>query len=169
MGQHGGYPEPSQRPITAASFSKNGYTLQPFAQFEVKALVLSAKHFSSGREAQLSPVDLALGWGPMADPDNLSQLRITQGQRFYFYRYERGPPIPKSEIIANSANMHMIPKDRSVENALKAVKRGDTVLIQGRLVNVKASDGWRWNSSATRHDQGNGACEVVYVEKIIVL
>jgi hypothetical protein len=43
------------------------------------------------------------------------------------------------------------------------VRAGDRVRIEGWLVEATAPDGWRWRSSLTREDTGNGACELVYV------
>ena len=73
------------------------------------------------------------------------------------------PPIPLDEIVRSSANMHMIPADEAVAAALRQVGKDDRVRIDGWLVEVQADDGWRWRSSLTRDDQGQGACEVVYV------
>ena len=33
----------------------------------------------------------------------------------------------------------------------------------------KSADGWRWQSSLTRHDTGNGACELLLVQSAAVL
>ena len=32
---------------------------------------------------------------------------------------------------------------------------------------MRAPDGWRWRSSLTREDTGAGACELVWVERIV--
>ena len=37
-----------------------------------------------------------------------------------------------------------------------------TQVLDG-TIQVEADDGWRWRSSTTREDTGDGACEVVYV------
>jgi hypothetical protein len=71
--------------------------------------------------------------------------------------------LPKDEIARSSANMHMIPSDVRVAAALRKVREGDDVRIDGWLVQVDAADGWRWRSSTTRDDTGSGACELVYV------
>jgi hypothetical protein len=78
-------------------------------------------------------------------------------------------PIPRHDIEANSANMHMIPADTIVEDTLKGVRVGQVVRISGYLVEVAGADGWRWRSSLTRDDTGNGACELVWVESVQVL
>ncbi len=138
-------------------------TLTPLAGFSVQARVLSREDYHLGREADLSPTDLALGWGRMQDSAVLDRLDIEQGARWYSYRWRDEPPIPVAEIATSSANMHMIPADHAVARALSRIRRGDQVRVDGWLVRADASDGWHWQSSLTRNDTGNGACELVYV------
>jgi len=115
-------------------------------------------------ETKYSPTDLALGWGPMANPAVSDKLGISQGGRWYYYQWgSEGPPIAPDEIVRSSANMHMIPADGSVADALAKIRKGDTVHVDGWLVQINRDDGWHWRSSTTREDSGDGACEVVYV------
>jgi hypothetical protein len=137
--------------------------LQPLAGFSVDARVLSREDYSLGREADLSPTDLALGWGRMRDDAVLARLEIGQGARFYHYRWRDPPPLPPAEIARSSANMHMIPADDVVAAELHRVRPDDNVRIDGWLVEARSADGGRWRSSLTREDSGNGACELVYV------
>jgi len=95
-------------------------------------------------------------------------LKISQGNRFYFYRWSDRPPIPLSEIVEHSANMHMIPATDEIKHRLDKVRVGQVVALRGYLVRVQSPDGWRWNSSMTRRDTGNGACEVVWVSDVTV-
>lgn len=141
------------------------YFLTPVATFQIEARVLSTKRYRSGRESDISPLDLTLGWGPMSDETNLEKIDIRQSARFYFWKTDRFP-IPRRDIETSSANMHMVPSNKSVESRLKQIKPGETVTITGKLVNVEAADGWRWRTSLTRNDTGNGACEIVYVEEV---
>ena len=46
------------------------------------------------------------------------------------------------------------------------VAPGQVVALEGYLVKVISKDGWRWQSSLTRNDTGNGACEVIWVEEV---
>ncbi|HSH71675.1 MAG TPA: hypothetical protein VK974_01340 [Methylophilaceae bacterium] len=160
--------EPVQRGAASDdTISKNGYQLTPLQDFSIEARVLSTEHYNMDRESQLAPVDLALGWGRMSDESILSQIKISQSNRFYFWHVDAFP-IPREEIETHSANMHMIPADSSVEKTLKSVRVGQVVTISGQLVEAKAPDGWHWRSSLTRKDTGNGACEVVLVKSIYV-
>jgi len=153
----------SAAPGDMGSFRHEDATITPLAGFSVDARVLSAKRYGSDREARYAPIDLALGWGRMRDDAVLSQLNISQSGRWYQYRWPNQPPIPQDEIARSSANMHMIPSNDAVADALEDLGENDRIRIDGWLVQVEAQDGWRWRSSLTRDDQGNGACEVVYV------
>ena len=156
--------EPIQVNLTEIeAFEFRNYRLTPLADFEVNARVLSTKAYKRGREADLSPVDLALGWGRMSDEAVIDQISIRQLNRFYLWRAKQ-LPIPQREIETHSANMHIIPSNRQIERELKRIRKGDLVTFSGKLVHVDASDGWRWTSSLTRTDTGNGACELIFVE-----
>lgn len=156
-------PRQTPAPSTLPPFRLEAATLTPLAGFSIDAKVLSRKDYRSGREAELSPTDLALGWGRMRDPRVLDRLRITQSGRWFHYRYSGEPPIPPAEIVRSAANMHMIPSSDSIADALDSVRPGERVRIDGWLVEAEAKDGWLWRSSTSRDDSGNGACEVVYV------
>jgi hypothetical protein len=146
-------------------FERNGYRIRTLARFEASARVLGAEHYRLDREAQLAPVDLALGWGRMSDTTVLQRISISQRGRFYYWS-TADFPIPRREIETSSANMHMIPADDRVEAELKSVRLGQIVTVRGYLVEARATDGWRWRSSMTREDTGAGACELVWVESM---
>lgn len=146
---------------------KTGYRIHPLARFEIEARVLSKQTYRFDREAELAPVDLALGWGRMSDSAVLAGLDIEQRHRFYYW-YTKTFPIPRREIETHSANMHLIPANRLIEKKLKAVRRGNIVKLSGFLAEAQAADGWRWTSSLTREDTGNGACELIWVERLEV-
>ena len=156
-------PLQSDVPASLGAFVLPAATLQPLAGFSLEARVLSREDYRFGREADLSPTDLALGWQRMRDDDVLAQLKISQSSRWYHYRWANQPPLPPQEIARSSANMHMIPANESVARALAAVRKDERVRIDGWLVQAKAADGWQWRSSTSRDDTGAGACEVVYV------
>ena len=147
------------------AWSAYGYEITPLEKFDFDAIVLHAEYYSMDREAQLAPVDLALGWGPMANPAVIDKVKITQSSRFYYWHVDEFP-IPRREIEGNSANMHMVPANAEVERTLRSLHSGQRVSFSGYLIEARAPDGWRWRSSLTREDTGAGACELVWVEKI---
>ena len=54
---------------------------------------------------------------------------------------------------------------------LKKVEKYDEIYMEGYLVNIESFENGRctmtWNSSLSRNDKGNGACEIMFVTKII--
>ena len=143
------------------------FTLTARAKFELVARVLSTEHYHADAGAALVPEDFALGWGRMSDSAVLEDIDISQSGRFYYWHVERFP-IPRREIETHSANMHMIPADAAVAYQLKRVRAGDVVSLDGMLVEADKANGWRWRSSLTRDDTGDGACELVYVQSLYI-
>jgi len=149
---------------SAPAFHMTNATLTPLAAFSVAGRVLSREDYHFGRESQLSPTDLALGWGPMSAPGLADRLQVSQGGRWYRYHWGgEGPPLPPADIASHSANMHMVPADAAAASALAQVRAGDVVRIDGWLLRIDGDDGWRWQSSMSRTDAGAGACELVLV------
>jgi hypothetical protein len=144
-------------------FIHAGMTLEPKAIYKIQAKLLSKKHYSFGDDATVMPWDFALGWGPMSREDVLKELDISQSGRFYFYHWSGLPPLAPRLIIESSANMHLIPATPAIEKILASARPGSAVELEGRLVDVVASDGRRWASSLTRSDTGAGAgaCEIM--------
>lgn len=159
---------PVQVAIRPDTFPYGDYRITRKADFEIRARVLSTEDYFMGREADLSPLDLALGWGPMSDQAVLDQLDISQSGRWFRWRYEGRAPIPEALINSSSGNMHMIPASGAIERQLKKIRQGDIIRLEGYLVDVDHDSGWRWRSSMTRSDTGDGACELVYVESVEV-
>ena len=162
--------EPEQVKIAKGekTWERDGYRITALAAFHLRARVLGVKKYRFGRESDLSPFDLALGWGPMSAQENIDEIDISQSGRWYHWR-SREMPIPRRAIERNSANMHMIPADEDVEDALGDVKRGHLIELSGYLIAVKADDGWKWRSSLSRNDTGDRSCEVVWVENFSIL
>jgi len=153
------------KPLSTKSFVFKDYTITPLADFEINAKVLSKENYSHGREADLSPLDLALGWGRMSDKDITQNLNISQSGRWYRWSTDK-LPMPQREIETNSANMHIIPKTDELRKRAMNIREGDIVSIKGKLVSISAKDGWHWRSSLSRTDTGKGACELIFVEEL---
>jgi hypothetical protein len=149
-----------------ATIELNGFRLTPRAAFSIRARVLSRENYYLGTEADLAPMDLALGWGAMSDQAILDRIDITQGSRWYFTRYELPAPLADRDIIRHSGNMHMVPANPQILRQLKQVRRGDIVQVQGYLVDVDHPSGFRWRTSLSRDDTGGGSCEILYLERI---
>ena len=49
---------------------------------------------------------------------------------------------------------------------MEDVREGNVVMLRGYLISARHPNGATWNSSLTRDDTGNGACELVLLEQI---
>jgi hypothetical protein len=150
-----------------SSWRAGDYRIEPLASYDITARVLGVKWYPEGtdRFADVSTVDLALGWGMMADRDLLEKLNVSQKDRWYFVRW-KGLPITAEEVINSSANTHIIPASPEIAAKLENVKLGDVVHLKGYLVDTVGGDGWSWASSIERDDTGGGSCESFWVEEV---
>lgn len=162
--------EPYQAVIgSPATYWVDYYTITELADFRIRAKVLSKTNYYWDRGADLSPTDLALGWGNMSDESILEGIEISQSARFFRWRVESFP-IPLREIETHSANMHLIPANDTVKVDIQTVRKGDIVEISGSLVKVASTiEDWNWESSLTRNDTGKGACELIWVNSIQIV
>ncbi len=144
---------------------KNGYQLILRDFFEVQGRVLSRRHYLGDERADISPIDLALGWGKMSDLAFVQKIEFLQNNRFLYWHVNEFP-MPRKELEASASNMHLIPADEEIELELKRIKKGQVVSLSGYLVDVKAPDDFIWATSRSRDDSGDGACEIIYVKAV---
>ena len=149
---------------------KNGhFTLTPVAEYKISGMVVSKEAYSSDWDGKISPVDLAIVWGKLAEPEYDSYISYSQRNRWYFYNYKSGSPFDNSYIISRSGNHHIIPANENVHRAIKTIKEKERVVLEGFLVNIKGTykeQTVTWNTSLSRTDTGNGSCELFYVSKV---
>ena len=157
--------EPFQRLVQRPAFQFGHYQLTPLAEFDVEARVLSVEKYRTDGGARLSPIDFALGWGPMSDSAVLEHFRVTQGARF-FTIYPDEQAIDMKVALLSAANMHLIPASATLEGELKRVRPGNIVRLRGQLVSALGPNNFTWRSSLTRTDTGAGACELFFVEEM---
>lgn len=163
-------PEPAQADYAPAPIAAGMVGL---ATFSGDVLVLSSRRYPLSREDPLSavsPVDLAVAWGPSARSDVHGEMSIWQVNRRYAWRV-RASRMARPEIrdfMLHSGNWHMIPASPEVERDLARVRKGDVVRIEGDLVQVSFDGGMYFKSSLVRDDTGDGACEIIRVRSIVV-
>lgn len=171
--------EPEQAPVADA----------PAIEFDAKhhhvRLLPRATYRITGYAAETSrklldewdfvmPLDVALVWGPVADPAVLSHMKFHLSERYVSYWYDAGtPPSAVGRLPSHIANNHLIPADDDVKAALARVAVGDLVTLRGKLVDVEVQDEsgkqvYRARTSLSRDDVGSGACEILWVESAAV-
>lgn len=152
-------------PSDASTWSVGTYLISPLADYEIDARILLRKRYWIGKESSLSPLDLALAWGPMSDTKNVEKVTFSHSHRYYHYRIT-DPDLAVPTVAHHSANVHLIPANNDVYADLLQVKPGEFISMKGKLVEVRSADGFYWKSSLTRTDTGMGACELLWVEEV---
>jgi hypothetical protein len=145
------------------------FTITPLAEYKVFGRVVSKKSYSYDWNDKISPIDLAIVWGKLAEPESGRYITYSQSNRWYFYKYKPESPFDNSYVITHSANNHIIPANKNIHRAIKTIKKKDGVVLEGFLVNIKGTYKGQtvmWNTSLSRSDTGDGSCELFYVSKV---
>jgi hypothetical protein len=155
----------TERPPFELVTRKGTVRLTPRAAYDVAARVESKEPYWLDAVAFLSPFDVALAWGDVAEPELRRKLDVGQSWRFFFWRTS-DPTVDVAYVIAHSANTHLIPASVNVRRALAAIDSGDAVRLRGLLVDVAGAGGLTWNTSLVRTDHGDRGCEILWVESV---
>jgi hypothetical protein len=153
--------------------TKDGYdiAITQKAAYTVRGIVVGRENYHSGWNALISPADVALCWGKLAENGTYKRLKWSQGNRWYFWHAGDDFGYNNDFVAQHSSNNHMIPATPNLAKAVKSLREGDTVEITGHLVDVaatKKSQNYWWKSSISTTDRGDGSCEVIYLTRIKV-
>lgn len=147
---------------------RNKYFFTVKAGYQISGLLVGKRYYRQGHWGRLSPYDYSLVWGNM--PSYLPHLKFSNAFRFCLYKHKQNVILDNKYIESHVSNNHIIPSNQNIRHALKTVRKGNLVRIDGYLVNVTANVKGKgtsnWNTSTVRTDTGNGACEIVYVAKL---
>lgn len=166
------YTEPLQTDLLKGDLSpyKNGkYNIKPIKRYQISAIILKIKEYKHGDYSTVLPLDFALGWNKMSNLDLIAKdnIKITQSNRFYFWRSPGFNNLHRKDIEHNSANVHIGAINNQVLDELKSLQENDAVYLEGFLVDITKDDSdYFFRTSLTRKDVGAGACEVFIVTKV---
>ncbi len=138
------------------------------ARYDITARVLRKEIYRLDGGANLAPVDLGLGWGAMSDSRVVDALEFSQMGRFLFWKPRDWTsfPLTMPQVIAQAAQVHAVPADSAIERRLRLLRPGQVVHLTGYLVDIRGANGFRWNTSLSRDDTGDGACEIMWIETL---
>lgn len=173
-----GIREPVQEPATGFSnFDLMGYdtTVLYKYTYDIEGLVVHTKDYISLKfDDTLSPRDFAIAWGNVAALNKDIDFHWSQTNRFAYCRVDSATDMGRiggdKALDRQLSNNHIISANDDVKRKIWLVKRGDHIRMKGYLVTVTAKndkgESFYWNSSTSRTDTGDGACEVIYVTDI---
>jgi hypothetical protein len=151
--------------------SKDGFdiSITQKAAYTVRGIVVGRENYHSGWNSLISPADVALCWGKLAENGTHKRLKWSQGNRWYFWRAGEEFGYNNDFVAVHSSNNHLIPATPNLAKAVRSLKEGDAVEMTGHLVDVtaaKKSENYFWNSSISTADRGDGSCEIIYLTRL---
>ena len=148
------------------------FDIKFIAKYSISGLAVDVQKYFDFEYGKLSPVDVGMSWGFLVDENDRIHW-YSKGTRFLHFetkdvKWYRS--ISYDEINKHFSNNHLIPCDEKVMKLCKNIKKGDFIKIEGYLVRSSWQDEkrreYRWNSSTSREDKGDGACEIIYVTSV---
>jgi hypothetical protein len=169
--------EPVQRrpELPALNFPYHGrsYTIQPIASYRISGLVVSHNNTTGIGDiyhdaSSVDLKDLCLVWGSNLDKTVLANTEFWSEPWTCYARPKRGAAymLNGTEL----SNNHLIGASEKVRERIRKVGIGDVVTLSGHLINYWDDEAPEYprKSSLVRNDDGNGACEVIFVTEIEV-
>ena len=89
---------------------------------------------------------------------------FTDGGRFLYLDAKAGSNASSYDL--NYANTHVIPANSNILNALMGTELYDEIDLTGLLVDVEINGKIKYETSLSRYDEGDGACEILYVTAV---
>lgn len=156
-------PDSSPRPF-AISRGRAHAQLVPRARYSTRAWVVAVDRDFDDPFAEVMPLDVSLAWGPVGDPAVLGVMSFHLARRYVSVRWSGAMPLDQRTIMQHLANHHIIPARDDLAEYLKHVRTGDLLALEGTLVDVEV-EGRQQKTSLSRDDIGNGACEIMLVDR----
>ena len=152
------------------------YTLTPKATYDISGLVVSQHRgnafFNLGHKADPGNIkDVCVVWGESVTNGSYRKVKFTSGEFTCSYRWSGvvTPPFKPEK----ASNNHLIPAHRTIARKIRAIHVGDQIRMTGLLVDYTVTkdgrDIFTRQTSLTRGDTGDGACEILYVTELSVV
>ena len=153
------------------------YEISPLYTYELYGLVVSQYDSSSffdfvHKNDPGNTKDTCVVWGENIKNNSYQKVKYKSGEFTCFYEWDKEPIPP---FLDNSgSNNHLIPENENTAKIMDSINVGDQIHIKGYLVdyNVLNENGQIVSgrgTSITREDEGNGACETIFVTDTEIL
>jgi len=142
------------------------FKLIPKAKIKIACVVVSINSTNYDEAKELSPVDLGVAWGKLADKDMYKYIKYASHfNREWLIADKFDCPLGDAYSHSHISNNHIIPAD---ENILKVIKKSKKkcLLIEGYLTDIRAQIPSGTFCMDTDLVPGNRMCEIIYVTRI---
>lgn len=170
------FQEPIQKTTHAKPFDFDyrgeTYMVKPIANYEIWGLVVTHNDITgfidiTHDENSVDIKDLCVIWGANLHNEDYREVKYSSGDFTCYWSYSR----PMNFHFNKIANNHLLSDNEAIRQQILRTKIGDQVRMKGMLVSYSPASNPSWvrNTSTTREDTGNHACEVMFVEDFEIL
>jgi len=152
------------------------YLVDPVFNYELWGMVVSYHHADSFVDLAhemwndyVNIKDVCVIWGKNVETGVYRRMKFRSRDFTCFYRYpdQEAGALFSTDCLSNN---HLLGADPVVSRAILKARKGDQIHLRGWLVSYGQKDSsFRRGTSTVRTDQGNGACETVFVKEFEVL
>ena len=148
------------------------------AKYEITGQVINVHDYTGNSiEDLISPRDVGLCWGFLAEGNYKVDVISAKSRQLNYKIYNKDFWLyintALGRVNSHISNNHLIPSDKNVNKLINKIQTNDFITIEGYLVNIYAESlrgkTYQWESSLSRNDVGDGACELLYVTNVIWL
>ena len=150
------------------------YEVSPLYSYDLKGLVVSYEHHDGNYSLHrlwndhLNVADICVLWGDNVRGPDLNAFKFWNGE--FTCNFTTADQQAWEQFRPNRmSNNHLLAVDSLVRNTIEQVRIGDQVRIRGWLASYSNDQGFSRGTSITREDEGNGACETIYVQDMRIL
>lgn len=161
---------PAQTDVTAMQVElSDGFEAGLMNGYVLEGLVVTRREFRYDPTSTISPLDLGIVWGDLAEPGGIDDIEFRTAPRAIWSIPAADAALP-ANWLEQVTNNHLIPANQAVNDALMAIEVGSHVRIRGYLVRVTGDSIAPWRSSTRRGDSTIfGGCEIILVTGVEVL
>lgn len=150
------------------------YLIDPIYSYEISGLVVADYNSENWLDIfhskdPLNSKDVCVAWGSNLSSGAYQKTKFSHGEFTCFWQVQEQDVVFNNNEISNN---HLLPANEEINGKIKESRVGDQIYIRGYLANynITATDlNVSRNTSISRNDTGNGACEVIYVTDFQIL
>lgn len=170
--------EPTQKKTRKQPFTFDyneiQYEIIPQYNYDLTGLVVSYEHHSGESmihkmwNDHINVADLCVVWMQNASDVDLNEFSFFNGQftcNFETYNMVEWEKFQQDQI----SNNHLLSNDPEIRKVIEKVRIGDQIRLRGWLSRYTNNLGFNRGTSITRDDEGNGACETIYLEEFEII
>lgn len=150
------------------------YLIDPVANYEISGMIVSHNDIQAFDDIyhtsdSVDIRDLCLIWGENIENNNHLSFNF-KNEPWSCHISQKSSDSPGEFSIENLSNNHLLVSSEKLREQIYSLHPGDQIKLTGQLINYGyPGEAPFRKTSLTRTDEGNGACEVMFVDTLQVL